>query len=136
METNEHPIRKIPRHKWPIILKEIADVIGPESALDLFIRFNWRHLFVTKKPESGHLICQIIGEEKSILFCQIFARCHVVLPKLDALIREQRNEEIKRDWLKGMIQADIATKYNLSERQINGIINKKPVKGFIHQSKQ
>lgn len=119
----EHPLRKIPRKNWPQQVETLAEVIGEEAALNLFIRFNGRHLHVPITCPAGHLIEQTIGADKAGLLCKQFGGENFLFPKGAFLLMKIHNNNILSDWKAGMTQADIATKYDLSSRRIHTIIS-------------
>lgn len=103
----------------------LVDVIGPEAAMNLFIRFNGRALHIPQ-PENlyaDHVVTQTIGADKADLLCKRFACEDILFPKGAYLLRKIRNENIISDWRAGMTQPDLATKYDLTTRSINGIIS-------------
>ena len=63
-----HKLRKIPRESWPLLIMTIADAVGDEAAMTLFIRFSGRHLLIPKQPNPDHLIDRTIGYRKSRSF--------------------------------------------------------------------
>lgn len=115
-------LRNIPRRNWPVLIESIAQVMGDEAAMKLFIRFNGRSLTPPVKVNADHVIAQTIGVEKAEQFCSHFAGEALLIPKGAYLLRKIRNQNIVEDWLAGMSQQDIATKYDLCTRQINDII--------------
>ncbi|OQW67464.1 MAG: hypothetical protein BVN35_20380 [Proteobacteria bacterium ST_bin11] len=118
-----HPLQQLPRKNWPAQVSDIAEVIGDEAAMALFIRFNGRHLGIPLTCPAGHLIEEIIGAEKAALLCKTFARETVLFPKGAYLLRKSRNQNIVEDWKNGMTQSDLATKYDMSSRNIFTIID-------------
>lgn len=116
-------INDIKRKDFPELIEAIAEAIGEDAALTLFIRFNGRHLCVPLNCPSGHLIEQTIGKEKAKQFCQVFAGENLDFPRGAFVLKRIRNENIKKDLQAGMSRADAATKYDLTERQIYKIIS-------------
>lgn len=127
-----HKFRQIPRKNWPSLIVTISEAVGDEAAMALFIRFSGRHLLIPKQPNPDHLIEQAIGTEKAALLRKRFAGEVITFPTCIAEMRKIRDDKILKDRRKGMMQADLATKYQLSERQINTIINRQ--KATIHES--
>jgi len=120
---NQNTLQQVNRADWPELIKEIAEVIGDEAALNLFIRFSGRHLNVPKKPIPNHMIEQTIGEEKFVLFVEHFGRELLKIPSGYKLLINIRNIKIVKDFLKGVKQCDLATKYKLTDRRISDIVN-------------
>lgn len=120
-----HPLQTIPRKNWPVQVEDFAKVVGDEAAMALFIRFNGRHLTIPSKPPGpDHVLVETIGMEKTVLLCHAFGGPDEFnFPKGAYLLRRIRNENIKSDHAQGMKVCDIATKYDLTSRQIGSIIN-------------
>ncbi len=117
-------LRQIPRHDWPPLIKTIADSIGDDAAITLFVRFAGRHLRIPMAPNQNHIIDQAIGSDKANILRRLFSGETITIPSGGLLLIKLRNKRIISDYQTGMIQADIATKYHLTERQINNIINR------------
>lgn len=111
------------RHDLPLLIKQLADAIGEEAALKLFMRFKGRHLTIPLSIPPGHVIAETIGEDMAALLCKNFHGENLMFPKGDYLHRKRRDEQIMADWKSGMKQCDLATKYQLTERRISTIIN-------------
>jgi hypothetical protein len=121
-----HPLTQIPRKNWPVQVDELAKVVGDEAAMALFIRFNGQHLSIPKVcPGPGHVIIETIGTEKAALLCKEYERGTIIFPRGAYLLRKIRNGNIKKDYKSGMKQGDIASKYQLTTRQIITILNPK-----------
>jgi Mor family transcriptional regulator len=118
-----HPLQQIKRANWPPLINQLAETLGDETALKLFIRFTGRHLAVPKNRIPGHVIDQTIGEEKTKLLIKQFGGEDLRFPNGRKLIINERNNKIVELFLDGMRQGDIATLYDLTERQINTIVN-------------
>ena len=123
-----HKLRQIDRENWPSLIITISEAVGDEAAMTLFIRFSGRHLLIPKQPNPDHLIDRTIGTEKAALLRKRFAGEVITFPTGVNAMREIRDEKIIKDRRGGMFQADLATKYQLSERQINTIINRQKAK--------
>jgi hypothetical protein len=120
---NTERLRHIDRATWPDLIKDIAVVIGDEAALNLFVRFAGRHLNVPSNAIAGHVIEETIGREAFALFAKGFGRCHLKIPGGYKLLLRDRNIKIVKDFQRGMKQCDLATKYELTDRQISKIVN-------------
>jgi hypothetical protein len=122
-----NPLAQIKRENWPELIDDLAEVIGDDAALKMFIRFSGRHLAVPKNstvpPSPLMIIKETIGEEKAVLLIKQFGGEDLKFPNGRLLLNNDRNNRIVEDYLSGMRQGDIATKYELSERHISTIIN-------------
>jgi len=121
--SNPHFLQDVPKTLWPELIRMIAEVIGDDSALSFFIKFNGRRFKVPEKCDAAHLIAQAIGLNKATIFCQRFAGEVLTVPKAYYLAKSIRNRNIIADWKAGIGQQDLATKYDLSYRQVSSIIN-------------
>jgi len=109
--------------EWPEMVKEIAEVIGKESAIKLFIRFAGRHLCIPQKIPEGHIIEKTIGAERAELLRSHFRNDRLLFPTGASLIRKVRNKEIYEDHVSGVSIGDLSTKYRLTTRQISTILS-------------
>lgn len=116
-------LKQINREEFPALIGDIAEVVGDEAALALFIRFNGRHLTVPHRCPAGHLIEQTIGKEKAAQFCKFYKGENLDFPRGAVLLRKARNKAIIEEAKTGVPRADLATKYQLTERQIYKIIS-------------
>ena len=117
-----HNLRQIKRDTWPPLIDLIAEVVGDEAAMTLFIRFAGRHIRIPMKANPDHLLDKTIGSEKANLLRKYFANELIMFPTGRLLLTKIRNLKIMEEWKGGMFQSDLATKYQLSERQIVVII--------------
>ena len=120
---NPELLRDIDPDTWPDLIKEIAEVIGDEAALNLFIRFAGRHLNVPMKAITGHVIEETIGREAFVLLARAFGGSSLKVPGGHKLLLKDRNIKIVKDFLRGIKLCDLATKYQLTDRQISTIVN-------------
>ena len=68
-------------------------------------------------PEPHRELAEIIGIENFIKLAKILGGKTVYIPKADSFLRPARDINIKKEF-NGYNQAELATKYNLSERWI------------------
>ena len=71
--------------------------------------------------ESFTDLVEIIGEESALKLTKAAGGGYIYIPKHDTITRQQRNEEIRRDYHKGMTYYQLHIKYDLTERQIRKI---------------
>lgn len=109
------------------MIDDLAEIIGEDAALKMFIRFSGRHLSVPRTiivtPAMITIIGETIGEEKAELLVKNYGGECLKFPNGRLILNNDRNNRIVDDFLNGMRQGDIATKYELSERHISSIIN-------------
>lgn len=121
-------VRQISREDWPELVNFIAEIIGDDSAMDLFENFAGCHLFIPSKPNKNNKISELIGHEKANLLIKNFSNECVVFPNCSNLIRKYRNDAIIEDINSGIKRADIAKKYQLTERQLLSIFKNRNLK--------
>lgn len=129
-------LQRIGKDNWPTRIQEIAEYIGEDLALTLFINYAGRHLAIPKIGTLDNSIESLIGDEAAQRLFYYFGGEVLQIPNGKQMLVDLRNPEIFKDWAGGMTQADIATKYHLTERQINkiiwqqkGTVKKAPSKG-------
>jgi len=111
-------------HDLPPLIRQLADAIGEDAAVQLFQRFKGRHLTIPFKIPPGNVIAETIGDDKAALLCKHFRGENLMFPNGAYLLRRRRDEQIRAEWQKGGVtQGELATRYQLTERRINAIIN-------------
>lgn len=71
--------------------------------------------------ESYAALVDIIGEEGALKLIKSVDGGYIYIPKHDTITRQKRNEEIRRDYHKGLTYFQLHIKYDLTERQIKKI---------------
>ena len=71
--------------------------------------------------ESYTALVKILGEESALKLVKSVDGGTIYVPKHDTVTRQQRNENIRRDYRNGMTYLQLHYKYNLTERQIRKI---------------
>jgi hypothetical protein len=117
-------LRQINRDEWPKLINEIAEHIGDEAAMNLFVRFAGRHLHVPKTIRPDHLIASTIGMKKALVFNHIFSDEILFFPNGKRQRINIRNRRIIEAWKGGKSCADLATENQLSSRHICDIIKR------------
>lgn len=74
-----------------------------------------------KTSESYTALVEIVGEESALKLIKSVDGGMIYVPKHDTVTRQQRNENIRQDYLNGMTYLQLHYKYNLTERQIRKI---------------
>ncbi|ATG89110.1 hypothetical protein [Methylomonas koyamae] len=90
-----HPLQDAPKALWPELIQTIADVIGDEAALKMFISLNGRRFSVPRKCHETHFIVQAVGQEKAEILCRQFAGVLLDIPKGSYVLRRVRNSNIR-----------------------------------------
>lgn len=123
-DLHMHKLQQLKRDNWPSLINDIAEMIGDEFAMSLFIKFAGRHFCVPITCPPGHVLESIIGAEKAKLFCKNFGGESLTFPNGRLLLIKERNRKIVAEYNKGgMTQGELATKYQLSERHIVTIVS-------------
>ncbi len=115
-------LQRIGRDNWPLRIQEISEYIGDYLALTLFINYAGRHLAIPLKATNDAVLENLIGDKAAKILFHTFGGEVLQFPNGRLMLIKLRNPEILKDWVGGMTQAAIATKYHLTERQINDII--------------
>ena len=129
-------LQRIGRDNWPLRIQEIAEYIGDDLALTLFINYAGRHLAIPLKASNDSVLENLLGKKAAKILFHTFGGEVVQFPNGKLMLIKSRNPEILKDWVNGMTQAAIATKYYLTERQINHIIFKQRSKSKRNPSEQ
>jgi Mor family transcriptional regulator len=121
---NPESLRDIEHSLWPALIKDIAEFIGDDAALNLFVRFAGRHLIVPTRAISGHVIEQTIGRGAFVRMARNYGGDTLKIPGGHSLLIQDRNRKIAHDhYIAGVKICDLVAKYHLSDRQISKIVN-------------
>jgi hypothetical protein len=117
-------LRQIERNEWPKLINEIAEFIGDEAAMNLFVHFAGTHFRVPKNYIRNPTIISLIGEEKALIFSRVFGDSVLGFPLGHKQLIKLRNRKIIEAWKSGITRGQIAQQHKLSDRQIGIIITK------------
>ncbi len=117
-------LQQIGRDDWPDLIKDIAEVIGDESAMAMFIRFAGRHLHVPRFESKSGDIEATIGLDKAKLLYERYGADQLLFPNGRLILVGIRNQRIIKEWVGGVSVTNLSTKYALTERHIGNIVNK------------
>lgn len=58
-------LQRIGRDNWPLRIQEIAEYIGDDLALTLFVNYAGRHLAIPLKASNDSVLENLIGKKSS-----------------------------------------------------------------------
>ena len=120
--------------KLPESVKEIADVIGNDAALDLIDKLpryyggadgkksNRVILYVPKKLDPTHRLVAILGWQSAAKLVDAFGGEILAPANCRGVKAEQRNQEIRRLYREGVTRSDLARMLSITTRQIGNIV--------------
>lgn len=79
-----------------------------------------------KLPEQHRRLAELIGVEATVALCKEYGGTPLYIPKVDALIAAQRDQQIKAEY-NGYNLDKLAHKYNLATRTVRRIIEGDPM---------
>lgn len=77
-------------------------------------------------PEAHRKLAEVIGIDATVELCKAFGGMPVYIPKVDALLAAQRDQQIKAEFNGYNISA-LARKYSLSTRTVQRILEGEPM---------
>ncbi|MBF0611974.1 MAG: hypothetical protein G8345_03910 [Magnetococcales bacterium] len=107
----------------PESLKEIKETLGMDAAMAMLQNFAGIRLFIPKKINPTHLLCERLGKELASLLSNHFGGETLTIPRAARAIRQMRNIEITTQYDKGASVRHLASQYKLTERQIYTILS-------------
>ncbi|MEJ2254770.1 MAG: Mor transcription activator family protein [Nitrospirota bacterium] len=69
-------------------------------------------------------IAEAAGLEAALKIARAFRGSYIYVPGLDTLIRQARDEDIRREHHEGSTSAELAAKYGLSQRGVRTILRR------------
>ncbi len=124
VSMNPESLRDIDRSLWPQLIKDLAEFIGDDAALNLLVRFAGRHLHVPTRAISNHVLEQTIGRGGFVRLAKHYGGETLKIPAGHSLLIQDRNLKIAHDHYRdGLKICDLVAKYHLSDRQISKIVN-------------
>jgi hypothetical protein len=123
-------IFELPDHLIPETILEIASYCGKNTAIVLLKNYPGSHIRVPKYPTSDHKLAALLGIIDFTRLCEKFGKETIQIPRAADAIRAVRNQKILHDFKMGVMQSDLAIKYELTERQIIHICNKNKIDSY------
>jgi len=105
----------------PESLEDIASAIGEAKVFELITRFKGQRIHIPKSIAKWSLL-PILGSEAALRLVQLCGGNDIFIPSCHGLNLAFRNEKIRADRSFMKID-DLASKYQLSRRAIQKIVN-------------
>lgn len=106
----------------PVSFREIAELIGEAATRSLVEKYGGRDVSIPKEPTPGHPLVGTLGPEAAAKLCERYARERIYVPRLQAIEKAHRDQEIRRQRRKGASIRELALRSGLSERRIKQIL--------------
>ncbi len=115
----------------PVIVQEIADVIGREAALYLvghYLRWDGRgqrgkaaSFYVPQKLMADHRLVQLLGWDKAAVLAEGFGGEIIHLSSCRGIVQRWRDNEIRRLAASGVANDNIADWFGITARHVRSI---------------
>lgn len=102
----------------PMIVQELADLIGLNNALKLVDHYKGVRMWVPVEFRDDHVLCKIVGHAATVKLVQNFPGMMLEIPSCHEALLTVRNATIIRS---DKSTRQLAIEYDLSERQIRYI---------------
>jgi Mor transcription activator family protein len=118
---------KIPAHDgcrdlMPKSLREIADRIGLDATLALVGRFGGTSVYVPRKLDASHPLCEALGLEAARRLVEEYGRIDLNVPKAQAYWLRRRHAAIRRKHSEGARINELALTYGYTARYVRNIV--------------
>ncbi len=110
----------------PESMAELVDIIGLPSVLKLMEAFGGTEFWVPEKLQHLHPLVAAIGPEAAQTLCEYMAGERLKVPRGKAIKIAVRNAAIRRERHEGAKLAELALRYELTDRQVLNILNASP----------
>jgi Mor family transcriptional regulator len=107
------------------VLRMIIRTVGLPSALDLTASYAGRILRVPMKASPVHPLVVTIGQEAADHLCRQFGGQSLEIPSRRTGLREQRNNQIAREFTEGTSIKRIAHRYGISRTMVRKVLRSK-----------
>lgn len=122
-DNHTHPSKTIAEADLPESLKEIKETLGMDTAMAMLNHFAGIRLFIPKRMNAAHLLCQRLGQEMAQHLSHHFGGETLTIPRAAKALRHLRNLEITARYDAGTPVRALAGDYRLTERQIYTILS-------------
>jgi Mor family transcriptional regulator len=103
---------------------ELIDVVGMDAAFKLVERFGGTHLNIPKRANPSHKLCTVIQPSEFAKLCAYYGGTVLEIDRCTALLKNVKHRLILEEFNNGMTNAELARKYQTTERQIRRIKRK------------
>lgn len=108
----------IPLHHLPASVQDLVDVIGLPAALAIVEARGGVRLSVPAQATADHWLAELIGLPALEALVAVYAREEIEVPRCAAALRALREREIVAEYERGASNAELARKYQYTERGI------------------
>lgn len=82
---------------------------------------------IKRLPGDLKRVAELIGLEPTLTLVRHFGGGYLVIPKCEAILKDIRNKDIRRDYDTGMFSIrELAWRYHLTDRTVKTILNDSP----------
>lgn len=108
----------------PKVLQELIDLIGQDAAVALAMEYGGRAVYVPVRlgVRGGAALVGIIPDEAIARLCEVYGGEKLHIPKVDALLRAARLEQMREQRASGMSISQLAKEHDLSGRRVRQIL--------------
>lgn len=110
----------------PASMADLVDIIGLPAVLKLMDTFGGTEFWVPRRMPHNHPAVDAIGPEAAQTLCEYMAGERLKVPRGRHLKNEIRNRAIRRERHEGASLAELALRYDLTDRQVMNILNADP----------
>ncbi len=110
----------------PASMADLVDIIGLPAVLSLMKTFGGTEVWVPQKLSHAHDLVRAIGPEAAQTLCEYMAGERCKVPRGADITREIRNRAIRRERREGAKLAELALRYEVTDRQVLNILNSEP----------
>jgi Mor family transcriptional regulator len=106
----------------PVMLQALQDVVGEAAASKLLNRWRNQYVYVPKRAKNLGALVECIGLEPAIQLSFALGGTTIEMPKNFHAAVARKHRRIARDRKAGMTLAELAKKYDLTQRRIRTIL--------------
>jgi hypothetical protein len=106
----------------PPVAQQIATVSGVNAAVAFCRRFGGISVSIPVHYSPGCLLCRELGERPARDIISLFGGRSLPVPRMEALMRKIRDENIRGDRASGMSHNALAARYGLTARTIYRVL--------------
>lgn len=75
------------------------------------------------KNDNVSFLIETIGEENTLKVVKVFSGSMIYIPNYNTVMRENRDEQIRKEYAKAMPYEQVARRYNMSELNVRRIVS-------------
>jgi len=115
-------IAQVNLRSLPLSMQQLAKQIGLAEMLALVEKFPGIKIFIPKKASESHQLAQVIGFRSMQMLCARYGNDYLVVPKLDRILQQIRNQMVRELRAQNLSVRDIALALNYHERHVRRIL--------------